>query len=88
MDKYLKAEVGNRSEITSSMVGLAAEAREKDFWVGYKKTTEIYLSQLAAQQSSQGAPYSVAGGLGNIYGGLGFAAMPQNSYCPYCGMRL
>ena len=87
-DSYLRDEVGDRQEITSSMVG-RAERKKGERYVGYsglQSQYSNYLSGLAAQQGRTilGGDGASFGSLGSWFGGaLGAAA--QSSICPYCG---
>ena len=87
-DSYLRDEVGDRQEITSSMVGRAErkKAQTRESYVGFYGQYSNYMRSLAAQQgcSSQGGYGAFFGSLGSLFGGaLGAAA--QSSRCPYCG---
>ena len=79
VDSYIRDEVGNRREITSSMVGRAERKRYLES-PEYKYTQ--YLMQAARPAINYGGyPYSYMAGRFGLFGGY----FQQPCRCPYCG---
>ena len=89
MDKFLAAEVGQRSEVTTDMVARADYKRRMSFYssdINYQYYLQLQLAQQQSLYMNRLHTSPISTGLSD-FGGAAASASVLGFYskCPYCG---